>query len=65
MGTPPFPRKLLKAGVRDIVRVSDSRMSGEATANTRVPHVAPEAAIGGPLALVRDGDLVSLDTAAR
>ena len=63
-GMLPLPRKLLKAGVRDIVRVSDSRMSGTSY-GTCVLHVAPEAAIGGPLALVRDGDLVSLDTAAR
>ncbi len=61
MGLPP---KLLKAGVKDMVRISDARMSGTAY-GTVVLHVAPEAAVGGPLALVRDGDLVELDVPAR
>jgi dihydroxy-acid dehydratase len=60
----PIPRKLLAAGVRDMVRISDARMSGTAY-GTVVMHVAPEATAGGPLALVRDGDRVSLDVAAR
>jgi dihydroxy-acid dehydratase len=60
----PLPRKLLAQGVRDMVRVCDGRMSGTAY-GTVVLHVAPEAAAGGPLALVRDGDLVSLDVEAR
>jgi dihydroxy-acid dehydratase len=60
----PLPKKLLEAGVRDMVRVCDGRMSGTAY-GTVVLHVAPEAAAGGPLALVRTGDLVSLDVGAR
>ncbi|MGH3881740.1 MAG: IlvD/Edd family dehydratase [Actinophytocola sp.] len=60
----PLPRKLLRAGVRDMVRVCDGRMSGTAY-GTVVLHVAPEAAAGGPLAKVRTGDLVVLDVAAR
>ncbi|NJN17748.1 MAG: dihydroxy-acid dehydratase [Oscillochloris sp.] len=63
-GSIPVPRKLLLAGINDIVRVSDSRMSGT-SAGTIVLHVAPEAAIGGPLALVQDGDLIDLDVAGR
>ena len=63
-GAIPIPKKLLQAGVRDMVRISDSRMSGTST-GTVVLHVAPEAAAGGPLALVRDGDLIVLDIAAR
>ncbi len=59
----PLPRKLLAAGVRDMVRISDARMSGTAY-GTVVLHVCPEAAAGGPLALVRDGDLVALDVEA-
>jgi dihydroxy-acid dehydratase len=59
-----MPRKLLDAGVRDMVRISDARMSGTA-AGTVVLHVCPEAAVGGPLALVRDGDLIELDVPAR
>ena len=51
----PIPKKLLAAGVKDMVRISDARMSGTAY-GTIVLHVAPEAAVGGPLALVRDGD---------
>ncbi|MFC4048238.1 IlvD/Edd family dehydratase [Actinomadura syzygii] len=63
VGNLPLPRKLLEAGVRDMVRISDARMSGTAF-GTVVLHVAPEAAAGGPLAAVRDGDLVALDVAA-
>ncbi len=60
----PLPAKLLRQGVRDMVRVCDGRMSGTAY-GTVVLHVAPEAAAGGPLALVRTGDFVILDVAAR
>ncbi|MGW4728362.1 dihydroxy-acid dehydratase [Streptomyces shenzhenensis] len=60
----PLPRKLLEQGVRDVVRVCDGRMSGTAY-GTVVLHVAPEAAAGGPLALVRDGDPIVLDVPAR
>jgi dihydroxy-acid dehydratase len=61
MGLPP---KVLKKGITDMVRVSDARMSGTAY-GTVVLHVAPEAAAGGPLALVRNGDIVELDVAKR
>ncbi len=60
----PIPQKLLERGVRDMVRISDARMSGTAY-GTCVLHVSPESYAGGPLALVQDGDLVSLDAAAR
>jgi dihydroxy-acid dehydratase len=60
----PLPAKLLKRGVRDIVRICDGRMSGTAY-GTVVLHVAPEAATGGPLALVRTGDWITLDVPAR
>jgi dihydroxy-acid dehydratase len=60
----PLPTKLLQQGVRDMVRICDGRMSGTAY-GTVVLHVAPEAAAGGPLALVRTGDYVILDVAAR
>jgi dihydroxy-acid dehydratase len=63
-GMIPIPSKLLKQGVRDMVRISDARMSGTAY-GTVVLHVAPEAAIGGPLAAVRDGDEIELDVPAR
>jgi dihydroxy-acid dehydratase len=63
-GMLPIPRKLLRQGVRDMVRVSDARMSGTSY-GTCVLHVAPESAIGGPLALVRDGDLIELDVKSR
>jgi dihydroxy-acid dehydratase len=59
-GSLPIPRSLAEGGVRDLVRVSDARMSGTAY-GTVVLHVSPEAAVGGPLALVRDGDPISLD----
>jgi len=60
----PLPKKLLARGVRDMVRVCDGRMSGTAY-GTVVLHVAPEAAAGGPLGLVRTGDVVVLDVGAR
>ena len=63
-GMLPIPQKLLKQGVRDMVRISDARMSGTAY-GACVLHVAPESFIGGPLALVQDGDLIELDVAAR
>jgi dihydroxy-acid dehydratase len=63
-GNVPIPKKLLQTGVRDMVRVSDGRMSGTAF-GTVVLHVAPESAVGGPLALVRDGDEIELDVSGR
>lgn len=63
-GMIPVPQKLLQHGVTDIVRISDSRMSGTSF-GTVVLHVAPEAAAGGPLALVQDGDEISLDVSER
>ncbi len=63
-GMLPIPQKLLKAGVRDMVRISDARMSGTAY-GTCILHVAPESFVGGPLAFVRDGDIISLDVSAR
>ncbi|MFN9489834.1 MAG: L-arabinonate dehydratase [Betaproteobacteria bacterium] len=63
-GQLPIPKKLLKKGVRDMVRISDARMSGTSY-GACVLHVAPESFVGGPLALVRDGDLIELDVAAR
>jgi dihydroxy-acid dehydratase len=63
-GSIAMPRKLLEAGVRDMVRISDARMSGTAS-GTVVLHVCPEAAIRGPLALVRDGDVIELDVPQR
>jgi dihydroxyacid dehydratase/phosphogluconate dehydratase len=63
-GMLPIPRRLLERGVRDMVRISDARMSGTAY-GTCVLHVAPESAAGGPLAFVRDGDEISLDVPAR
>ncbi|MFQ5985127.1 MAG: L-arabinonate dehydratase [Alphaproteobacteria bacterium] len=64
VGNMALPSKLLKRGVSDLVRISDARMSGTAY-GTVVLHVAPESAVGGPLALVEDGDVISLDVAAR
>jgi dihydroxyacid dehydratase/phosphogluconate dehydratase len=64
VGNMALPRKLLQRGVRDMVRISDARMSGTAY-GTVVLHAAPEAAVGGPLALVRDGDIIELDVEAR
>ena len=63
-GQLPIPKKLLEQGVRDMVRISDCRMSGTSY-GACVLHVAPEAAVGGPLALVQDGDLITLDVEAR
>lgn len=60
----PIPKKLLAAGVRDMVRISDARMSGTAF-GTVVVHLSPESAVGGPLAAVRNGDMVSLDVPNR
>ena len=63
-GNLPIPRKLLERGVRDLVRISDARMSGTHY-GTCVLHVSPESAVGGPLALVRNGDTIELDVEAR
>jgi L-arabonate dehydrase len=63
-GAAPVPARLLKKGVKDMVRISDARMSGTSY-GTVVLHVAPESAVGGPLALVRDGDEIELDVARR
>ncbi|MBL1066433.1 IlvD/Edd family dehydratase [Streptomyces sp. 7-21] len=64
VGNPPVPKKLLQQGITDVVRISDARMSGTGY-GTCVLHVAPEAAVGGPIALVRTGDWIELDVAAR
>jgi dihydroxy-acid dehydratase len=64
VGNMALPPKVLKTGVTDMVRISDARMSGTAY-GTVVLHTAPEAAVGGPLALVRDGDMIELDVAGR
>ena len=63
-GMLPMPKKLLKEGHRDMVRLSDARMSGTSY-GACVLHVAPESFIGGPLALLRTGDIVTLDVDAR
>jgi dihydroxyacid dehydratase/phosphogluconate dehydratase len=63
-GQLPIPQKLLKQGVRDMVRISDARMSGTSY-GACVLHVAPESFVGGPLALVKDGDIIELDVHAR
>ena len=63
-GQLPIPKKILEQGVRDMVRISDARMSGTSY-GACVLHVAPESHIGGPLALVHDGDLIELDVPAR
>ena len=63
-GSIPIPAKLARAGIKDMVRISDARMSGTAY-GTVILHVAPESVAGGPLALVRDGDRIRLDTAGR
>ncbi|HEX8916463.1 MAG TPA: L-arabinonate dehydratase [Humisphaera sp.] len=63
-GMLPIPKKLLKQGVRDMVRISDARMSGTSY-GTCVLHVSPESAVGGPFALVRTGDQIELDVYAR
>jgi dihydroxy-acid dehydratase len=64
VGNMPLPPKVLRKGVTDMVRISDARMSGTAY-GTVVLHTAPEAAAGGPLALVRNGDMVELDVPKR
>jgi L-arabonate dehydrase len=64
VGNPPIPRKMLAAGITDMIRISDARMSGTGY-GTCILHVAPEAAVGGPLALVRTGDLIELDVDSR
>jgi dihydroxy-acid dehydratase len=63
-GQIPLPEKLIRAGITDVVRISDARMSGTSF-GTVVLHIAPESAIGGPLAAVRDGDRISLDVPNR
>ena len=63
-GQLPIPKKLLKQGVRDMLRISDARMSGTSY-GACVLHVSPESAAGGPIALVRDGDLIELNAPAR
>jgi dihydroxy-acid dehydratase len=63
-GNLPLPKKLLARGVRDMLRISDARMSGTHY-GTCVLHVSPESAVGGPLALVRTGDMIELDVEKR
>jgi dihydroxy-acid dehydratase len=63
-GALPIPKKLLQRGVKDMLRISDARMSGTSF-GTCVLHVSPESAKGGPLALVEDGDVIEIDAAAR
>jgi dihydroxy-acid dehydratase len=63
-GQLPIPKKILKKGVRDMVRISDARMSGTSY-GACVLHIAPESAVGGPLAFVENGDIIELDVAAR
>jgi dihydroxy-acid dehydratase len=63
-GQLPIPQKLLRAGVRDMLRISDARMSGTSY-GACVLHITPESHVGGPLALVRDGDMISIDIDAR
>jgi dihydroxy-acid dehydratase len=63
-GQLPIPQKILKKGVRDMLRISDARMSGTSY-GACVLHVTPESHVGGPLAFVRDGDMISLDVEAR
>ena len=64
VGNMPLPPKVLKKGITDMVRISDARMSGTAY-GTVVLHVSPEAACGGPLALVRNGDMIELNVSKR
>ena len=64
VGNMPLPRKLLQQGVRDMLRISDARMSGTAY-GTVILHISPEAEVGGPLALVQSGDSIAFDGAAR
>jgi dihydroxy-acid dehydratase len=63
-GMLPIPKRLVREGVRDMLRISDARMSGTSY-GACILHVSPEAHIGGPLALVRNGDMISVDIAAR
>jgi dihydroxy-acid dehydratase len=63
-GMLPMPKKLLKQGVKDMLRLSDARMSGTSY-GACILHVAPEAYIGGPLALLRTGDIISVDVPGR
>ena len=63
-GNLPIPAKLLRQGVEDMVRISDARMSGTSY-GTVVLHISPESAVGGPLAIVQDGDRIELDVAGR
>jgi len=63
-GNLPIPQKLLKAGIRDMVRISDARMSGTSY-GACVLHVSPESFVGGPLALLKEGDIIELDVAGR
>ena len=60
----PIPKKLARTGVKDMVRISDARMSGTAF-GTIVLHITPESAVGGPLALVKNGDMIRLDVEKR
>jgi dihydroxy-acid dehydratase len=60
----PIPMKLAREGVKDMVRISDARMSGTAF-GTIVLHISPESAVGGPLAVVQNGDQIALDVEAR
>jgi L-arabonate dehydrase len=64
VGNMPMPPKVLRKGITDMVRISDARMSGTAY-GTVVLHTAPEAAMGGPLALVRNGDMIELNVPER
>ena len=64
VGNLPLPKKILESGVTDMVRISDARMSGTSY-GTVILHVCPEAAVGGPLAAVRTGDMVVIDVEAR
>ena len=64
VGNMALPQKLLKRGIRDMIRISDARMSGTAF-GTVILHTAPEAAVGGPLALVKNGDMIELDVEER
>ena len=64
VGNVDLPEKLLRKGIKDMIRISDGRMSGTA-AGTVVLHVSPESAIGGTLALVKDGDMIELDVENR
>jgi dihydroxyacid dehydratase/phosphogluconate dehydratase len=63
-GQLPIPQKLLRSGIRDMVRISDARMSGT-NYGACVLHVSPESFVGGPLALLKEGDVIELDVAAR